>query len=72
MPQIEPRTEGELLPDGRVMWIENEVYSRVVGFLRPAQVGKRPVWNKGKFQEWQERKTYIPKTPEQRAVPRGT
>jgi anaerobic ribonucleoside-triphosphate reductase len=30
-----------------------EVYSRVVGFLRPVQE-----WNKGKQQEYKDRKTY--------------
>ncbi len=30
-----------------------EVYSRIVGYLRPIQN-----WNKGKQQEFQERKTY--------------
>jgi len=30
-----------------------EVYSRVVGFLRPVQS-----WNKGKQQEYKDRKTY--------------
>ena len=30
-----------------------EVYSRIVGYLRPVQN-----WNKGKRQEWKERRTY--------------
>jgi len=30
-----------------------EVYSRIVGYLRPVQN-----WNKGKQQEWKDRKTY--------------
>ena len=30
-----------------------EVYSRIVGYLRPVQN-----WNKGKKQEWEERRTY--------------
>jgi anaerobic ribonucleoside-triphosphate reductase len=30
-----------------------EVYSRIVGYLRPVQN-----WNKGKQQEFEERKTY--------------
>ena len=30
-----------------------EVYSRIVGYLRPVQN-----WNKGKQQEWKERVTY--------------
>jgi anaerobic ribonucleoside-triphosphate reductase len=34
-----------------------EVYSRIVGYLRPVQA-----WNKGKQQEFQERQTFdIPK-----------
>jgi len=32
-----------------------EVYSRIVGYLRPVQN-----WNKGKVQEWKERKAYKP------------
>jgi anaerobic ribonucleoside-triphosphate reductase len=38
-----------------------EVYSRIVGYLRPVQD-----WNKGKQQEFDERKTY---TVPQSAVP---
>jgi len=34
-----------------------EVYSRIVGYLRPVQN-----WNKGKQQEFSERKTYRAKT----------
>jgi len=30
-----------------------EVYSRIVGYLRPVRN-----WNAGKIQEWKERKTY--------------
>jgi len=36
-----------------VIRIPMEVYSRVVGFLRPVQN-----WNVGKQQEWKDRKTY--------------
>jgi len=36
-----------------VIRIPTEVYSRIVGYLRPVQN-----WNKGKVQEWKERKTY--------------
>ena len=32
---------------------EPEVYSRVTGFYRPTKL-----WNKGKKQEWKERKMY--------------
>jgi hypothetical protein len=32
-----------------------EVYSRVVGYLRPASQ-----WNKGKKAEWGDRKNYVP------------
>jgi anaerobic ribonucleoside-triphosphate reductase len=45
--------------DGKI--IENkkrtkcEVYSRVVGYLRPASQ-----WNKGKKAEWGDRKNYVP------------
>jgi len=36
-----------------------EVYSRIVGYLRPVQD-----WNKGKQQEFAERKTYaVPPSP---------
>ncbi len=38
-----------------------EVYSRVVGYLRPVQN-----WNKGKRQEFQERKPYRPEVKESR------
>jgi len=37
-----------------------EVYSRVVGYIRPVDS-----WNKGKRQEYKERKNYQPMTPEQ-------
>jgi len=33
---------------------ETEVYSRVVGFYRPTKL-----WNKGKKQEYSERKEYV-------------
>jgi len=36
-----------------------EVYSRIVGYLRPIQA-----WNKGKQQEFRERKTYVVVEPE--------
>ncbi len=40
-----------------------EVYSRVVGYLRPVQN-----WNKGKRQEFQERKNYrVEPTPQPQA-----
>ncbi len=32
-----------------------EVYSRVVGFIRPVNQ-----WNEGKQEEWADRKTFIP------------
>ncbi len=36
------------------MWVmPTEVYSRIVGYLRPVQN-----WNKGKVQEFKDRKTY--------------
>jgi len=41
-----PETETEIL-------IPCEVYSRIVGYLRPIQN-----WNKGKVQEFADRKTY--------------
>lgn len=31
-----------------------EIYSRVVGYLRPVQQ-----WNDGKQEEWKKRKTYL-------------
>ena len=38
-----------------------EVYSRIVGYLRPVQD-----WNEGKQQEFAERKAYqVPQSPEQ-------
>ena len=36
-----------------------EVYSRIVGYLRPVQN-----WNKEKKQEWAERKYYKPTVPD--------
>ena len=36
------------------MWVmPTEVYSRIVGYLRPTRN-----WNKGKLAEWKERVTY--------------
>jgi ribonucleoside-triphosphate reductase len=37
-----------------------EVYSRIVGYLRPVQN-----WNVGKKQEWKDRVTYDQPTPDQ-------
>lgn len=38
-----------------------EVYSRIVGYLRPVQA-----WNEGKQAEFEERKTFkVPETPEE-------
>jgi len=37
----------------QVKMVECLVYSRVVGFLRPVSW-----WNKGKQQEWNDRKTF--------------
>jgi anaerobic ribonucleoside-triphosphate reductase len=37
-----------------------EVYSRIVGYLRPVQA-----WNKGKRQEFLERKTFDPSVTEE-------
>lgn len=34
---------------------ECEVYSRVVGFIRPVSQ-----WNEGKQSEWEDRKTFLP------------
>jgi len=39
--------------DKTVIRIPCEVYSRIVGYLRPVQN-----WNKGKQQEWKERQVY--------------
>ena len=36
-----------------VMQIPCEVYSRIVGYVRPVQQ-----WNEGKQQEWEERRVY--------------
>jgi ribonucleoside-triphosphate reductase len=36
-----------------------EVYSRIVGYLRPVQN-----WNVAKKQEWKDRVTYVNPTPE--------
>ena len=37
----------------RIVRIPCEVYSRIVGYLRPVQN-----WNTGKVQEWKERRVY--------------
>lgn len=37
---------------------KTEVYSRVVGYFRPVAN-----WNKGKREEFLQRKTYLPQTP---------
>ena len=34
------------------------IYSRVVGYISLAQHGGEYMWNKGKAQEWRERRTY--------------
>lgn len=39
---------------------KTEVYSRVVGYFRPVAN-----WNKGKREEFLERKMYLPQTPAQ-------
>ena len=44
---------------GTVKLVLCEVYSRCVGYLRPVQN-----WNKGKVQEFKDRKTYTGKLPE--------
>ena len=44
----DPRTETET-----VMEVPCEVYSRIVGYLRPVKQ-----WNEGKRQEWADRKVY--------------
>jgi len=42
-----------MMAEKAVKKIACEVYSRIVGYLRPIQN-----WNKGKQQEFEERKTY--------------
>ena len=34
------------------------VFSRVVGYISVVKTGKKPHWNKGKFEEFKERATY--------------
>ena len=46
------REDGVVVPEGQRM--KAEVYSRVVGFLRPIEG-----WNDGKKAEFKDRKTYI-------------
>jgi anaerobic ribonucleoside-triphosphate reductase len=46
-------TREKKLTDGEEIKIPCEVYSRIVGYLRPIQN-----WNKGKQQEFKERKTF--------------
>ena len=54
---MQHRKRGQPIREPQVVYVERrvfcEVYSRVVGFLRPVQS-----WNVGKQQEWKERKTY--------------
>ena len=51
----DPRTEEKT-----VMVVPCEVYSRIVGYVRPVQQ-----WNVGKRQEWADRKPYdMPKVQE--------
>ena len=38
---------------GTIQVIPCEVYSRIVGYVRPVQQ-----WNEGKQQEWQDRRVY--------------
>jgi hypothetical protein len=48
--------------------IECEVYSRVVGFYRPVSN-----WNKGKQQEWKDRKAYkLPEGMDEKTSVRGS
>ena len=51
-------TSDLLLPDGAIISAEKrrpcEVYSRVVGYLRPVSQ-----WNKGKQSEWKDRIDFI-------------
>ena len=51
-------TDDLILPDGTVIPVEKrqpcEVYSRVVGYLRPVAQ-----WNKGKQSEWHDRVNFI-------------
>jgi len=53
-----PKHDEDLLAKGEELDDENrvrcEVYSRVVGYIRPVQQ-----WNKGKKSEWQHRQVYI-------------
>lgn len=46
---------GTVVPAGRRT--KTEVYSRVVGYLRPVSQ-----WNKGKKAEWADRRTFEAKT----------
>ncbi len=46
-------TREKKLTDSEEIKIPCEVYSRIVGYLRPIQN-----WNKGKQQEFKERKTF--------------
>jgi len=55
--------EPETTPANPVLKVPCEVYSRIVGYLRPVQN-----WHQGKQQEFSERKTFRvpePVTPEE-------
>lgn len=49
----ERETVGQDGEAGSALEVPCEVYSRIVGYLRPVQA-----WNKGKQQEYVERKTF--------------
>ena len=44
---------GQRVPLDPELRMPCEVYSRIVGYLRPTRN-----WNKGKLAEWKERRTY--------------
>ena len=51
------KNQPSVQSEGTVVKVPCEVYSRIVGYLRPVQA-----WNQGKRQEFRERRVF--KTPE--------
>jgi anaerobic ribonucleoside-triphosphate reductase len=47
------RVQKSVSADGQKLVVPCEVYSRIVGYLRPVQA-----WNDGKQQEFKERQTF--------------
>ena len=51
--------------DKKVKKVPCNVYSRVVGYISMVKRGNKAHWNKGKLQEFEERKNYKPQVQEE-------